>query len=66
VRVYLFRDHSRSDTFAYSVDVTGRNIPQRTPETKWIFVAVSSERDLPEGEGAKGDFERSGFFVFER
>jgi len=26
--VYLFRDENSGDTFAYSADVTGRNIPR--------------------------------------
>jgi len=34
------------------VDVTGRNLPQHTAFTKWIFVTVISNHDIPEGEEA--------------
>jgi hypothetical protein len=45
MRVYLFRDH-HSNAFAYSVDVTGRNIPPQTAETKWGYETVTSDREL--------------------
>ena len=42
---YLFRDQSGSGTFAYTTDVTGRNIPRPTERTKWSFVAAADIRD---------------------
>ena len=38
--VYLFRDENSRDIFAYSTDVTGRNIPRASPHTQWSFVAA--------------------------
>jgi hypothetical protein len=66
VLVYLFRDRDSSNTFAYSLDVTGRNIPQHTARTKWAFVTVTSDRDMPEDQEAVRHLKRSGYFVFER
>jgi hypothetical protein len=36
--IYLFRDESDSENFAFSVDMTGANIPLITPLTEWIFL----------------------------
>ncbi len=36
--IYLFRDESESENFAFSVDMTGANIPPITPLTEWIFL----------------------------
>jgi hypothetical protein len=36
--IYLFRDESESGNFAFSVDMTGANIPPITPLTEWIFL----------------------------
>ena len=66
VRVYLFRDQDSTNSFAYSLDVTGRNIPQHTVRTKWAFVTVTSGRDMPEDQEAIRHLERSGYYVFER
>ena len=37
--VYLFRKR-RTDHFALTMDVTGRNIPSVPPSTDWIFVGA--------------------------
>ena len=63
--LYLFRDPS-SNTFAFSLDVTGRNIPQHTERTKWMFVTVTSEHDVLEGEEAKRSLQGYGFYLFEK
>ena len=36
--IYLFRDESESENFAFSVDMTGANIPPITPHTEWILL----------------------------
>jgi|RhiMethySRZTD1v2_1073278.scaffolds.fasta_scaffold17579_6 hypothetical protein len=64
VLVYLFRDQ-KSKAHAYSVDVTGRNLPQRH-FTKWIFVTVISDDDILEREEGMLHLRRSGFYLFER
>lgn len=66
MRVYLFRDRDSANTFAYSLDVTGRNIPQHSAHTKWTFVTVTTDHDMPEGEEVMRHLERSGYYVFER
>ena len=40
MRIYLFRDESNSDAFAFSTDVTGANIPPVSPHTEWIFLGT--------------------------
>ena len=66
VLVYLFHDRERSNTFAYSVDVTGRNIPLDTTGSKWIFVAVTSDHDMPEDQEVMRSLRLHGYHVFER
>jgi hypothetical protein len=36
--IYLFRDESESENLAFSVDMTGENIPPITPYTEWVFL----------------------------
>lgn len=36
--IYLFRDENESENFAFSVDMTGANVPPITPYTEWIFL----------------------------
>jgi len=46
--------------------VTGRNIPQHTVRTKWAFVTVTSDGDMPEDEEAIRHLKRNGYYLFER
>jgi hypothetical protein len=63
--VYLFRDENSSDTFAYSMDVTGRNIPRASSSTQWGFVAA--EQIQVDGfEEVRLRLRRHGFYVFRR
>jgi len=65
--IYLFRDQSGSNTFAYSTDVTGRNIPRPAAHTKWSFVSVMSNHEIPpDHENVFHHLRRSGFYVFEK
>jgi len=66
VLVYLFRDRACPTTFAYSTDVTGRNLARQTPGTNWAFVTVASHQDIPEGEEATRHLQRYGLYIFER
>jgi hypothetical protein len=59
--VYLFRDHDHGRIFAYSKDVTGRNLPSRE-NRKWVFV----EQCAPEGEEALRHLRTRGYYLFER
>jgi len=38
MHTYLFLDESDNDIFAFSIDVTGANIPPATPHTEWLFL----------------------------
>jgi len=66
VFVYLFRDESGGNTFAYSTDVTGRNIPQSTARTKWSFVAALADRDIENFEDVRRRLRQQGYYVFHR
>src|SRR5262245_19970838 len=46
--IYLFRDESEDEIFAFSTDVTGKNIPPATPHTEWIFHEVINTLKFPE------------------
>ena len=47
MNIYLFRDESRADVFAFSIDVTGQNIPPVTPHTEWIFMEAMDAAPVP-------------------
>jgi hypothetical protein len=66
VFVYLFRDGSGSNIFAYSTDVTGRNIPQPTTLTKWSFVAALADRDIENFEDVRHHLRQQGYYLFKR
>ena len=62
--LYIFRDQDRSKTFAYSTDVTCRNLPRRVPGSNRTFVKAASHEELPEHEEAMCHLQRHGFYVF--
>src|SRR5262245_21530541 len=66
VLVYLFREEDSRDTFAYSTDVTGRNIARPLPRAKWSFVATASFEDLDDNEEATRHLRQRGFYIFRR
>ena len=47
MNIYLFRDESSEDVFAFSVDPTGQNIPLVTPHTDWIFMEAMDSLQFP-------------------
>jgi hypothetical protein len=47
MNIYLFRDESSADVFAFSIGVTGRNIPPVTPHTEWIFLEAMDAAPVP-------------------
>jgi len=61
VLVYLFRDRDRATKFAYSTDVTGRNLSLRMPGTNWAFVMAALDEDIAEDEKAKCHLRLRGF-----
>jgi hypothetical protein len=71
MRIYLFRDESDSDVFAFSTDVTGTSIPLVTPLTEWIFLEAIESLNFPEPWDI-GDFQEvldhlkaDGYYLFE-
>jgi hypothetical protein len=62
--VYLFRDRGGSKTFAYSTDVTGRNIPRATAGTHWSFVSATLRQELSDLEEVMRHLRDGGFYVF--
>jgi hypothetical protein len=63
--IYLFRDQSGSNRFAYSTDVTGRNIPRASPDTQWSFVAAE-QIPVDDLDEVRLHLRRWGFYVFRR
>jgi hypothetical protein len=63
--VYLFRDENSRNTFAYSTDVTGRNIPRGSPHAQWSFVAAE-QIQVDDFEDVRLHLRRHGFYVFRR
>jgi hypothetical protein len=67
MQVYLFRDEGGSNHFAYSTDVTGRNIPRPDARTEWRFESVITYQDKsPNFKEVVGQLRRVGFYVFKR
>jgi len=60
--VHLCRDESSRDTFAYSTDVTGRNIPRTSPYTQWSFVAA----EKIQVEEVTRHLGQQGFYIFRK
>jgi hypothetical protein len=64
--VYMFRDENERATFAYSMDVTGRNLPRATPYTQWTFVAAEKVQGREDFEEVKRHLRQQGFYIFRR
>jgi hypothetical protein len=69
--IYLFRDESDNDIFAFSTDATGANIPAVTPHTEWIFLeAIDTLKfpdpwDITDFQGVLDHLKADGYYVFE-
>ena len=46
--IYLFRDEGDANVFAFSIDVTGQNIPPVTLLTEWVFLEAFETLKLVE------------------
>ena len=68
---YLIRDGSDNDIFAFSIDVTGANIPAVTPLTGWIFLEALDTLKFPDPwditdfQGVLDHLKADGYYVFE-
>jgi hypothetical protein len=71
MRIYLFRDESKADVFAFSSDVTGENIPLITPHTEWIFLeAIDTLKfpapwDITDFQEVLDRLKADGYYLFE-
>jgi hypothetical protein len=67
--VYLFRQ--RNANRALTTDITGRNLPPRTPTSHWMFVeALQIDKCRPpqgiaDFEEASRQLEQVGYYIFE-
>ena len=69
--IYLFRDESENENFAFSIAVTGANIPPIAPHTEWIFLEAINTLRFPEPWDI-GDFQdvinhlkADGYYLFQ-
>ena len=66
--VYLFR---RNGDRALTTDMTGRNLPSRTPSSHWMFVEAldtnkyEPRRDIAEIDGVLRQVKAFGYYIFE-
>ena len=66
--VYLFR---RNGDRALTTDMTGRNLPSRTPSSRWMFVEAldtnksEPRRDIAEIDGVLRRVKAFGYHIFE-
>jgi hypothetical protein len=64
--IFLFRAQGSSRSFAYSLDVTGRNIPPLSEHTKWLFVEVIAAEQLEAHPETLRQLRTVGFYVFKK
>jgi hypothetical protein len=66
----IFRDESDNDIFAFSIDMTGANIPAVTQHTEWIFLEVfdmlkfPAPWDITDFQGVLDHLKADGYCVF--
>jgi hypothetical protein len=63
VSIYLFRAGS-SRNFAYSLDVTGRNIPPVAEDAAWIYQRTVDAEQLKAHPEALRRLQADGFYLF--
>jgi hypothetical protein len=66
VPIYLFRRKDCNHSFAYSLDVTGRNIPPVTEHAEWFYVGTVAAEQLEADPEALRRLQRDGYYVFTR
>ena len=63
VSIYLFRAGS-SRNFAYSLDVTGRNIPPVAADAAWIYQGTVDAEQVKAHPEASRRLQADGFYLF--
>jgi hypothetical protein len=64
MRIYLFRSASSSRTFAYTLDVTARNIARETEHAEWLYVRVLDAEELEGSPEVLQRLRADGFYLF--
>jgi hypothetical protein len=71
MRINLFRDESDNDIFAFSIDVSGENIPAVTPHTERVFLeALDTLKffdpwDITDFQGVLDHLKADGYYIFQ-
>ena len=61
--IFLFRAQGCSRCFAYSLDVTGRNIPPLSEHTKWLYVGLVAAVQLEAHPDTLRQLRTVGYYV---
>jgi len=62
--IYLFRSVNGSRSFAYSLDVTGRNIPSMTEDARWLYERTVDAEQLKAHPKTLQRLRVDGFYLF--
>jgi hypothetical protein len=62
--IFLFRAQGCGRSFAYTLDVTGRNIPPLLEHTNWLYVGVVAAQQLAADPEILRQLQTFGFCVF--
>jgi hypothetical protein len=69
--IYLFQDETDSEIFAFSIDVTGANLPPVSPHTEWIFLEAldtlkfAAPWDIGDFQEVLDQLRAHGFYLFQ-
>ncbi len=69
--IYLFRDEGDANVFAFSIDVTGQNIPPVTPLTEWVFLEafetlkLAEPWDIDDFQDVLNHLRADGYYLFQ-
>jgi hypothetical protein len=72
MHIYVFCDALTREAFALTTDMTGRNVPQRTAQTRWVFTdsfevkAVPERWSLAANQEVMDRLKEEGYYIFER
>ena len=69
--IYLFQDEADREVFAFSIDVTGANLPLVSPHTEWIFLEAldtlkfAAPWDIGDFQEVLDHLRAHGFYLFQ-
>jgi hypothetical protein len=62
--IYFFRSSGSGRTFAYSLGLTGRNIPPLPEHEKWFFIGVIAVEQIEAHPETLRQLRTVGYYVF--